>query len=110
MSEIASPTDVQMGDPFEITAFIQGNGLSGREVDIELLMKSESDNEPVSVERKSTDAPEDGLPVSKSSFRGIRRKRVESHIPCGLRRPNRVVETNIQDNDQSFSAPTSSTG
>ena len=52
-SEIASPTDVQMGDPFEITAFIQGNGLAGREVDVELLMKSEGDAEPISVDRKT---------------------------------------------------------
>lgn len=102
VSEIASPTDVQMGDPFEITAFIQGNGLTGREIDVELLMKTESDNEPISVERKSAVLPEDGLPVEVKFDRSpTEAGRVTYTIRAST--PNRAAEFNTQDNQQSFS-------
>ena len=102
VSEIASPTDVQMGDPFEITAFIQGNGLTGREVDVELLMKSESDNEPISVERKKALLLEDGLPVEVKFPRNPTEAGRVTYIVRATT-PNRVAEFNSQDNQLSFS-------
>jgi hypothetical protein len=101
VSEIASPTDVQMGDPFEITAFIQGNGLAGREINVDLLMKTESDNEPTSVERKSAILPEDGLPIEVKFPRSpTEAGRVTYIVRASL--PNRVAEFNAQDNELSF--------
>ena len=102
VSEIASPTDVQMGDPFEITAFIQGNGLAGREVEVELLMKAETDNDPISVERKSTVLPEDGLPVEVKFPRNPTEAGRVTYIVRATT-PNRIAEFNAQDNEQSFS-------
>ncbi len=105
VSEIASPTDVQMGDPFEIAAFIQGNGLAGREIDVELLMKSERDNEPVSVEHKKTQLLEDGLPVEvKFSRNSTEAGRVTFLVRAST--PNRIVEFNSQDNQLSISVNT----
>jgi hypothetical protein len=105
VSEIASPTDVQMGDPFEITAFIQGNGLAGRSVDVELLMKADGQNEPISVERKSTTLPEDGLPVEvKFPRNSTEAGRVTYLVRAST--PNRVAEFNSQDNELSFSVNT----
>jgi hypothetical protein len=105
VSEIASPTDVQMGDPFEITAFIQGNGLNGREVDVELLMKSESDREPISVERKKVLLLEDGVPVEVKFPRNpTEAGRVTYLVRTST--PNRVAEFNSQDNELSFSVNT----
>lgn len=102
VSEIASPTDVQMGDPFEITAFVQGNGLTNREVNVELLMKSESDAEPVSVERKSVQLLEDGLPAEvKFSRNPVEAGRATYVVRVST--PNPVAEFNTQDNEQSFS-------
>jgi hypothetical protein len=102
VSEIASPTDVQIGDPFEITAFVQGNGLKGRDVDVDLLMKSTSDTEPVSVERKSVQLLEDGVPSEvKFSHSPTDAGRVTYIVRASTQ--NRVVEFNPQDNEQSFS-------
>lgn len=101
VSEIASPTDVQMGDPFEITAFVQGNGLAGRDVDVELLMKSPSDTEALSVERKSVTLPEDGLPIEVKFTRNpIEAGRVTYTVRVSSR--NRIAEFNLQDNEISF--------
>ena len=105
VSEIASPTDVQMGDPFEITAFIQGSGLAGREVDVELLMKSEGDSEPISIDRKKALLLEDGLPVEvkfprNSTDAGRVTYLVRASTTTG------VAEFNSQDNVISFSVNT----
>ncbi|HEY0982695.1 MULTISPECIES: hypothetical protein [unclassified Schlesneria] len=105
VSEIASPTDVQMGDPFEITAFIQGNGLAGREVDVELLMKSGADVEPVAVERKKATLLEDSLPVEvKFSRNPTEAGRVTYVVRAST--PNRIAEFNSQDNELSFTVNT----
>ncbi len=102
VSEIASPTDVQMGDPFEITAFIQGNGLKGREVDVELLMKSETDIEPMSVERKAILLAEDGVPVDVKFSRSPTQAGRFTYV-VRTSTQSQVVEFNAQDNQQSFS-------
>ena len=105
VSEVASPTDVQMGDPFEITAFIQGNGLSGREVDVDLLMKSEADPEPVAIERQKVMLREDALPVEvKFSRNPTEAGRVTYLVRAST--PNRVAEFNSQDNELTFTVKT----
>ena len=102
VSEIASPTDVQMGDPFEITAFIQGDGLSGREVEVELLMMSKNEHEPTPVERKSVTLGEDGIPVEvKFQRQSSEAGRVTYTVKASS--PNRIAEFNAQDNERSFS-------
>lgn len=105
VSEIASPTDVQMGDPFEITAFIQGNGLTGREVAVELLMKQERESDPVVLERKTALLPEDGLPVEVKFPRNSTEAGRVTYIVRATPQ-TRVAEFNSQDNEVSFSVNT----
>lgn len=102
VSEIASPTDVQIHDPFEITAFIQGNGLKGREVDVELLMKSATDHEPIPVEKKPVVLTDDGVPSEVKFTRDPTEAGRVTYIVRATT-ANRVAEFNPQDNEQSFS-------
>ncbi|HBN76441.1 MAG TPA: hypothetical protein DD473_11605 [Planctomycetaceae bacterium] len=39
MAKVVSPSDVQLGDPFDIEGFIRGEGISGRSVKVELLTR-----------------------------------------------------------------------
>lgn len=66
------PSDVQLGDAFELTALVQsqglkawheqqGGGASGA-VTVQLLRKTETDAEPVVVESQPLMLPEDGVP------------------------------------------------
>ena len=45
LARIVAPTDVQKGDPFEITAQLRGTGLAGRNVQVDLLQQKEGDPE-----------------------------------------------------------------
>ena len=101
VSEVSAPTDVQMGDPFEVTAFIQGSGLSGREVDVELLMKTQSDIDPISIERKSAMLLEDGLPVEVKFLRNPSEAGRFTYLVRATPQ-TRVAEFNAQDNERSF--------
>lgn len=94
-----------MGDPFEITAFIQGSGLTGSEVDVELLMKSQSDVEPISLERKKATLLEDGLPVEVKFPRNSTEAGRVTYI-VRTSTLNRVAEFNSQDNEMAFSVNT----
>lgn len=62
---VQSPTDVQIGDPYEISAFVQGQGLEGRSVEVELLTRAEEDGDalPISVAEQTVQLLEDGVPV-----------------------------------------------
>ena len=64
IANVQSPTEVHIGDPFEIGVFVQGQGAAGRTVDVELLAKAEgSDSEPASIGTQSVELIEDGVPV-----------------------------------------------
>ncbi|MFK7822203.1 MAG: hypothetical protein AB8G99_26140 [Planctomycetaceae bacterium] len=64
IANVQSPTEVHIGDPFEIGVFVQGQGVAGQTVDVELLARSEdSDSDPVLVEKKSVELTEDGVPA-----------------------------------------------
>jgi hypothetical protein len=54
IASVQAPTDVHVGDPYDFSVFVQGEGLAGRTVEVELLTKPEGSNEqPVAIE--STD-------------------------------------------------------
>lgn len=63
VAKLLAPTDVQLGDAFEISAFIQGQGMAGRYATVELLTTSNSDEEPIVVETRDIQIVEDGIPV-----------------------------------------------
>ncbi len=61
IAEVASPTDVAINDPYEIKVFVQGQGLAGREVNVELLALGEGESgDPTLVEKKTVTLLEDG--------------------------------------------------
>jgi len=102
VAEVASPTDVAINDPYEIKVFVQGQGLAGREVEVELLAQGEGEEgEPTLVEKKSVTLLEDGARVEVKFDRS----------PSLAGRTNytvrttpvvRVAEFNPQDNSQTF--------
>jgi hypothetical protein len=58
-----APTDAHLGDPFEITAFIQSEGLNGRNAHVELLSRSEGETaEPILIESREIVLGDDGVP------------------------------------------------
>ena len=64
LAKLVAPRDVQLGDPYDIEAFVRGQGLSGRTVSVELLMQHQSDEgEPVVIEQKEVTLLEDQVPV-----------------------------------------------
>ncbi|HUQ70280.1 MAG TPA: vWA domain-containing protein, partial [Planctomycetaceae bacterium] len=64
LAEIQAPTDVQLGDRFDLTAFVQSQGLAGRDVSVELLMSEEGSSEPPTVvTAQDVTLSADGVPV-----------------------------------------------
>lgn len=63
VAKLLAPTDVQLGDAFEISAFVQGQGMAGRFATVELLSKTDNEEEPLVVETREVQFNEDGVPV-----------------------------------------------
>ncbi|HID22438.1 MAG TPA: hypothetical protein EYP14_08555, partial [Planctomycetaceae bacterium] len=63
VANIQAPTDVQVGDAFDLSAFIQGQGVGRKTVQVELWQKQADDTEPVRVEARDVTLVEDGVPV-----------------------------------------------
>ncbi len=64
IAEVAAPTDVAINDPYEIKVFVQGQGLEGRQVDVELLALGDGEEgDPTLVEKKTVTLLEDGARV-----------------------------------------------
>lgn len=64
IASVQAPSDVHVGDAFEITAFIQTQGLSGQNAAVELLGRpEESDAEPTALDSRDVVLAEDGVPV-----------------------------------------------
>lgn len=60
-----APTHVHKGDGFSITAFVQGQGLAGKSVQVDLLSKMEVDAGPMAVtQTKEITLLEDGVPAT----------------------------------------------
>lgn len=62
---LQAPTDVHVGDAYDIKALVQGQGFSGRRAIVELLSRdeTEADVEPTLLETKEATLLEDGVPV-----------------------------------------------
>ena len=64
IAEVAAPTDVAINDPYEIKVFVQGQGLEGRQVDVELLALGDGEEgDPTLVEKKTVTLLEDGCRI-----------------------------------------------
>ena len=65
VASIQAPSDVHVGDPYEFSAFIQGYGLAGKTVTVELLSRPEGDEKtpPKVIETREIHVREDGAPI-----------------------------------------------
>ena len=63
ISGLQTPSDVHIGDAFELTAFIQSQGFAGKRAVVELLAKPENvPGDPTLIESREVDVAEDGVP------------------------------------------------
>ncbi len=64
IASVQAPTDAHLGDPFEITAFVQAEGLAGKSAVVELLSRPEGEtSEPSLVESKELALADNGVPI-----------------------------------------------
>ncbi|MGE3314682.1 MAG: hypothetical protein AB7O26_06150 [Planctomycetaceae bacterium] len=65
VATVQAPTDVHIGDPYEISAFVQGQGLAGQSVDVELLARPDGEESaaPTTIDKRQVTLREDGIPV-----------------------------------------------
>lgn len=64
IANLQSPTEVHIGDPFELSVFVQGQGAAGRKVDVELLARAEgSGSDPTPIATQVVELGEDGVPA-----------------------------------------------
>lgn len=62
--KVLAPSDVQLGDAFDLTAYIQGRSVIGKRVEVVLSVKDQDDTaaDPVELERREITIEEDGVP------------------------------------------------
>ena len=64
IASVQAPTDAHLGDPFEIAAFVQAEGLAGKSAIVELLSRPEGEtSEPILVESKELVLADNGVPI-----------------------------------------------
>jgi hypothetical protein len=64
IASVQAPTDAHLGDPFEITAFVQAEGLAGKAATVELLSRPEGEtSEPSLIESKELALADNGVPI-----------------------------------------------
>lgn len=102
VSDIQTPTDVQLGDPFEITAFLQAQGFVGKSVQVELLAKSDRDAEPALVEEQEATLGQDGVPVEVKFPQNPTQAGKVQYV-VRVKTVGGQIEANHEDNQQSVS-------
>lgn len=100
IAEVAAPTDVAINDPYEIKVYVQGQGLAGKQVDVELLALSEGEEgDPTPVEKKNVTLLEDGVRV-EVVFPRTPTVAGKTNYTIRATPSVRVSEFNVQDNIQ----------
>ncbi|HVJ68209.1 MAG TPA: VWA domain-containing protein [Caulifigura sp.] len=98
IQKVVLPTDVQKGDPFEITALLQGLNVGGKSATVELLQKGPNDVQPSVVDTKQVPLTDGEIAETKfdqqSTEGGSYEFTLRARIPD-------VAETREDDNVQS---------
>lgn len=103
VSDVQSPTEVQKGDGYEITAYIQGQGLVGKDAEVELLQRPDGDTgEPTLIETRPVRVLEDGVPV-EIKFSRNPEQTGKTQYTVRVKPQQRIVEFDDLDNAQTFS-------
>ena len=100
IAEVAAPTDVAINDPYEIKVFLQGQGLAGKEAEVELLALGEGEEgDPTLIEKKTVTLLEDGI-RAEVSFPRTPTLAGKTTYTIRTTPVVRVTEFNVQDNVQ----------
>lgn len=102
VSDIQSPTDVQLGDPFELTAFLQAQGFAGQTAQVELLAQTARDAEPALVEQRDVPLGDDGVPV-EVKFPQSPTQAGQVQFTVRVKAAGSAAEANNEDNQQGVS-------
>jgi hypothetical protein len=108
IAKLTAPTDVQMSraenvavqpDPFELTGFVQFQGLAGRTVKVELLRKLAGDPDPVVVGAQELLLPDEGQPASVT-FQQAPEEVGPAEYTLRVAPPVGIIESRDDDNSQ----------
>jgi len=102
LANVQAPTHVHMGDGFSLTAFVQGQGLAGRTVEVELLSKLEQDEgELAVVDTQEVTLLEDGTPASVT-FNYMPTEAGRRIFNIRARPTVEVAELSLEDNERAL--------
>jgi hypothetical protein len=100
IASIQAPSDVHVGDAFEISAFIQAQGLAGQNAKVELLGRPEdSDGDANKLGSRDIVLADDGLPV-RVSFEQLENVAGEWEYFVRVRSDQKIVELSEGDNER----------
>ncbi len=100
IAEVIAPTDVAINDPYEIKAYVQGQGLKDQQVEVELLSLGEGEEgEPTLIEKKTITLLDDGTRV-EVVFPQAPKLAGKTTFTVRATPVIRVSEFNVQDNVQ----------
>jgi hypothetical protein len=103
IADVQSPTDVQLGDSFDFTAYLQGQGLAGREMTVDLYAAQDGENNPATLlASQVVTLPAEGLstelkfPIKPIAEGGWKYRLQVTPVAA-------VNELNLEDNQQTVS-------
>jgi len=101
IASIQSPSVVHLGDPYELSVFVQSQGLAGRSVQVDLFVKEEqaTDAEPILLESQTVTLPNDGLP-SEVTFKQSPSSEGELEYYVRVKTQRAVTELSLDDNER----------
>ena len=100
IASVQAPSDVHVGDAFEISAFVQAQGLAGQNAIVELLGRPEnSEGDAKSLGTKDIVLADDGLPV-RVSFEQLENVAGAWEYFVRVRSDQKIVELSEGDNER----------
>jgi hypothetical protein len=101
LADLQAPTDVQVGDPFDVVAFLTAQGLSGQKVNVELLAKGTDDPTETTVSSQELVITGDNVPL-EAKFELKADKTGSTRYTIRAKPAIAVQEVNLEDNLQSL--------
>jgi hypothetical protein len=100
IASIQAPSDVHVGDAFEISAFVQAQGLAGQNAKVELLGRPEdSEGDANTLGSKDIVLADDGIPV-RVSFEQLENVAGAWEYFVRVRSDQKIVELSEGDNER----------
>lgn len=102
VSRLVVPTDVQAGDKFDLTALLQGIGVLGKQVTVEMVRQSDQEPAGEVIGTQQVSMPEDNQPI-EVKFDDVRTEEGEFDYTARIRLAagSTLIETRTDDNEQS---------